>query len=54
MEMMVILVIMLQYLVPIGAAIWLLRTVARIARTLDSVLHRLVTIEQALRDRDIG
>ncbi|MCH8253931.1 MAG: hypothetical protein IID06_01130 [Gemmatimonadetes bacterium] len=46
--------VLLLYGVPIGAAIWLLMTVARIARTLDSVSHRLVTIEQVLTDRDIG
>jgi len=46
--------VLLRYLVPIGAAIWLLITVARIARNLDTVLHRLVAIEQVLRDRDIG
>ena len=46
--------VLLLYGVPIGAAIWLLITVARIARNLDTVLHRLVAIEQVLRDRDIG
>ena len=49
-----LLLILLLYLVPIGAAIWLLITVARIARNLDTVLHRLVAIEQVLGDRDIG
>lgn len=46
--------VLLLYLMPIVAAIWLLMTVARIARNLDSVSHRLVAIEQVLRDRHIG
>lgn len=46
--------VLLLYVVPIGAAIWLVMTVARIARTLDSVLHQLVALEQVLRDRDTG
>ena len=42
------------YLVPIAAAIWLLRTVAHMARTLDHVSQQSVEILQALSHRDIG
>ena len=54
MPLFVLLLVLVLYLIPIAAAIWLLRTVAHMARTLDDVSQQSVAILEALSHRDIG
>lgn len=47
----IIFVALLRYGVPIAAAVWLLRAVYGMSRTVEEISRRVTTIEEAVRHR---